>query len=65
FRMVSTKAIVIFFLLAFVATSAMAQVRVSACDEVCGRIDREKTSCCRAHHYRDWYTCFGGRMYCV
>ncbi|KAG6465316.1 hypothetical protein O3G_MSEX015074 [Manduca sexta] len=55
------------FLIVLVAMSALAVVaeaaRVQPCDQVCGRIPRERDECCRAHGYSGYSSCSGG-MHC-
>ncbi|NXR70803.1 DIAP protein, partial [Rhadina sibilatrix] len=45
-----------------ISTTEAGQVRVSACNEVCGRIARERDECCRAHGHSSYSSCRGGMI---
>ncbi|KAL0841895.1 hypothetical protein ABMA28_014131 [Loxostege sticticalis] len=37
---------------------------VPACNKVCNRITPERAACCRAHSFKGYNNCKGGRMDC-
>lgn len=49
---------------AMVITTVQASTHVSPCDVDCGRINREKDQCCKAHGYSYHAHCNGGKMHC-
>ena len=68
-KMAKVGATLFAVMLLFVILSAMTiEVaeggQVSACGEVCNRIESERDSCCRAHGHSSYSHCSGGSMFC-